>query len=378
MSFCVKCGENVPEELKITFSQCAHHIHADCLSSDPNKSWSKCGLCLGHYEPIIVAEKVGPKRGKPRLMDGVDWCINPGTRNTGSKLATVASYVPMYGKRFEETSENSTNPFFLLKLGKEIPDIMTENQLDLPHFCKVGVTMRDFLENGYSWEDLKHFKDISGKGSKRTLQVIAKGLHTDANDFRDYPEALPFKQVKAETKFKNGDICRLFGLTFPERGSHPGDPVEGGFLQCKGDKNWKAQDCIDLELKMGELSDFGLNYVHQYIELMTGLSQTEANHIDGLLKVSDEMVRDLIDLEAEAEEMEQQRRASLQAEHDRRIQMKARVIPQKEESESESEEPPYFNPNPVIMPEKESPPISLYEIRSKQRARFHGLKKKTK
>ena len=76
--------------------------------------------------------------------------------------------------------------------------------------------------------------------------------------------------------------------------------------------------------------------------------------------------------------MEQQRRASLQAEHDRRIQMKARVIPQKEESESESEEPPYFNPNPVIMPEKESPPISLYEKRSKQRARFHGLKKKTK
>ena len=368
MNGCIRCGGKVPEELKIDFTQCPHHIHSDCHLSDPNRSYKKCGACLGSYEAAKQQQQQQQQvsKGKPRLMDNVDWCISPGSRNTGSKLVAVASYIPKYGKQFEETSENSTNPFFLINLGKQIPDIINENQLDLPHFCKVGVTMRDFLKNGYDWSDLQHFNDISGKGSKRMLQVIVRGLQTNANDFRDYPEELPFQEIKAKTKFNNGDVCRLFGLSCPMRGTRPGDPIEGGFLQCQGDYNWRAQDCVDLGLTFSDLQDFGLNYVHQYLQLMEGLSQREADFLDKALETTDKQIENLIDLEAEAEEMERME------EEKRKAAARARMEAEMAEREVEEIEEKIIQP--IRSPTLISKP--LYEKRSKQRDRFHGLKKK--
>lgn len=390
MSACVKCGESVPLELKMTFRECSHAMHADCLATDAKKSYKQCGACLGLYEQVVPISSSPAKVIKPktRLLDGRDWCINPGTRNEGSTVKAVAAWIPKIGQQFVETVENSRNPFFLLKAGKEIADIMAENELDLPHFCKVGVTMRDFLQNGYTWKDLQAFDDIANRGAARALKVITKGLKTSANDFRDYPQELPFAEVKAHTQFVSGDVCRLFGLTFPERGSKSGDPIEGGYLQCRGDREWKARDCINLGLTMGDLNDFGLTFVHQYLELMSGLSQKEADDADARLETTDDHLRQLIDLEEEAAEEERQRMEIARRQEEARRQ--ARMVPKKEEEEVEEEveeveeEPPIyyhhqapFNPGPIQEEEEEEKEkIPLYEQRMRQRDRLHGLRKK--
>ena len=395
---CVKCGLVVEEELRVPFRQCSHRVHADCLLSDPEeqRSYKKCGLCLGHYAPLekkVVSSAPASFTGEPRLLGNRDWVLSPGARNTGSVMKKVASYIPGLSSKVAENVSNSTNPFFLLQYRKPVGAIMRENGLGLDHFLQVGVTMRDFLQHGYTWNDLKEYEDIAQRGPHRCLQAISTGLKTTANDFRDYPDALPLEEVKAHTKFRNGDVCRLFGLTFPEGGTKPGDPLEGGYLECAGDRNWNAMDCVNMGLSFSDLKDFGLAYVHQYLQMMTGLSEADADAADKALDATEEQIGSLIDLEAEEEERQrieaerlQQEYQARQRETERRMEAMAqrRVAPVEEEYEEEEEEdtrvyhasppPPaqlHFNPPPPRAVQVRIP-TPLYAKRIKERNRRHG------
>lgn len=349
---CVKCGLPVEEELRVPMRQCSHRVHADCLLSDPEevRSYKKCGLCLGHYAPREVLPQ-----SEPRLLGNRDWVLNPGRRNTGSVVQKVASFIPGFGSK--EDASTSKNPFFLLQYRKPVGAMMRENGLGLDHFLEVGVTMRDFLQHGYTWQDLQAYEDIGQKGAHRCLQAISSGLKTTANDFRDYPDALPYKEVREHTRFRNGDVCRLFGLTFPG---------EDGFLECAGDANWNAQDCVDLGLTFSDLKDFGMAYTHQYLQMMMGLSEAEADAADKALGATDEQIASLIDLQAEHEEREAER-MRLEAEARQREMERRRTIVPREEVES-SPPPPVrqFNPPPIRAPEP------LYAKRMKERQRRHG------
>ena len=111
---CVKCGLPVEEELRVPFRQCSHRVHADCLlnDSEEQRSYKKCGLCLGHYTPL--EKKVAPSSstpasftGEPRLLGNRDWVLNPGARNTGSVMKKVASYIPGLSSKVAEDTSNS-------------------------------------------------------------------------------------------------------------------------------------------------------------------------------------------------------------------------------------------------------------------------------
>lgn len=374
---CVKCGLVVEEELRVPFRQCSHRVHADCLLSDPEeqRSYKKCGLCMGHYATL---EKKVPASftGEPRLLGNRDWVLSPGTRNTGSVVKKVAAYIP--GLSSQENVSNSKNPFFLLQYRKPVGAMMSENGLGLDHFLEVGVTMRDFLQHGYTWNDLKAYEDIAKRGAHRSLQAISTGLKTTANDFRDYPDALPLKEVKAHTNFRNGDLCRLFGLTFPESGSKPGDPLEGGYLECAGDRDWNALDCVAMGLSFSDLKDFGMAYVHQYLQIMSGLSEADADAADKALGATDEHIGSLIDLEAEEEERQRIEADRLQKEYEarqreteRRLEALAQrrvVAPQQEEYEEVPPPPRQFNPPPP----RTRMPTPLYAKRIKERNQRHG------
>jgi len=369
---CVKCGLPVEEELRIPLRQCSHRVHADCLLADPEdvRSYKKCGLCLGHY--AALEKKVTAPVGEPRLLGARDWVLNPGARNTGSVVKKVASLIPGLGSK--EDTFTSKNPFFLLQHRKPIGAIMQENALGLDHFLQVGVTMRDFLQHGYTWRDLQQYEDIGKRGTHRALQAISTGLKTTANDFRDYPDALPVQEVREHTRFRNGDVCRLFGLTFPASGSRPGDPMEGGYLECNGDVQWNALDCVQMGLTFSDLKDFGMAYVHQYLQIMTGLSEADADAADKALHATDDQINSLIDLQAEQEERErvaaeqmQMEMEARQRETERRMQaMQRSVVPPPQEEEQVYVPVREFNPPPHRAPKP------LYAKRVKERALRHG------
>lgn len=360
---CVKCGELVEEELRVPFRECSHRVHADCLMDDPNPNYKKCGLCLGYYAPLSSSSSVSI--GEPHLAGNRDWVLNPGKKSGASVLSAVGSLLP-----FRAAQKQAETPLSLIQQRKPLDRIMSENNFGLDHFLEAGVTMRDFLVNGYQWEDLLVFEDLSKKGAKRALQAVSSGLKTTANDFRDYPDALPFAAVKEHTRFKTSDLCRLFGLEFPQGGGQmTGEPLHGGFLQCCGDRNWDVSDCVEtFGLVFSDLENMGLAYTHQYDDLMAGLSEVEAAKMDKALKVSEQQLKKLIDLEAlEAAALE--REASIK----QRIALAA-AAPEEISSEEEISPTISYIRKPPFNPPPPQEPVPLVERRVRTRAKLHGLK----
>ena len=309
--------------------------------------------------PLGSALKAGPV-SEPHIVGDRDFVLEPGARNKGSLVKAVASYIPGLASRVAETVETSQNPFFLLQHRVPIDTIIAHNRLGLDHFLQVGVTVRDFLQHGYTWDDLTKFEDISSKGSRRALQAICTGLKATANDFKDYPDAFPVEAVQKQTQFKRSDLCSLFGLTFPEA---------GGLLECHGNQNWNALDCAQLGVRITDLMDFGMGYVHQYEALFDGISQEETLEAEKQLRVKDTHLEELIDLEEELRLLDEKERAKTR----RRKPIARQPMPIEEEEEEEEEEV-IASPRREFKPPKikTSPKPKIYEIRSKQRTARHG------
>jgi hypothetical protein len=274
---CSFCGEPAEEALSIRHRECGHLTHADCLDTSKKPNYKKCGACTGENVSLSAIASLSPISSslqEPRTIDGIDYVLRPGLKRNANALMRVAAYVPGLGSRVAENVENSTNPEFLLNNKVPVTTIMKRNKLGLDHFLRAGVTLEDFLKNGYTWKDLVQFEDISGrKGPKRALQALCVGLQGNATHFRDYPDAFPYAQVKAHTKCDTKDLEQYFGLTFPPDGP----------LECMGDQNWSARDCLALGLRMDDLCDLGLMYVEQFQDLLEGLSRHELDSIDAKL-----------------------------------------------------------------------------------------------
>jgi hypothetical protein len=255
---------------------------------DPNiKATPKlCAGCDGVVAPIgrkAASESIS----EPHTTDGINYILNPGVKRGASKLKAVASYIPGLSSRVVEDVKTSQDPEFLLANHVPLPTIMKVNKLGLDHFLKAGIQMEDFLKNGYTWKDLQVFEAISRKGAKTSLQAITVGLHATANLFRDYPDAFPFDEIKAQTKLQNSDLCELFGLTFPDNAP----------LECYGDQQWNALHCVNLGLTMDDLTDFGLTSKQQYEELYSTVPKKMVSSCQKKLQVEPSHLGALIDLE---------------------------------------------------------------------------------
>jgi hypothetical protein len=202
--------------------------------------------------------------------------------------AIVGSLLP--GGTPAKAGGAGVDPLDLLNHKVPITDVMRKHQLGLDHFLRAGITLEDFLKNGYMWhQDLLQFEDLSGrKGQRRAMQALTIGMRANATHFRDYPEAFPYADVMKHVGLSQADVCRTFGLVFPEDGP----------LECYGDQRWTAKDCVALGLCMDDLVDAaGLRYKQQYEDLMHGLSRREASAAEKALETRIEHVQALVDLE---------------------------------------------------------------------------------
>ncbi|MBX9635981.1 MAG: hypothetical protein K2Q45_00330 [Nitrosomonas sp.] len=290
MSTCSQCALEAEAHLSIQHTKCHHYSHVDCLSEPHN--FELCPSCASGDAPktpmaAAAAAAVGAQAvgGEPHTTDGRNYILYPGTKAGTSTLKIIGSWL---SKQPEENVKTSQNPIFLLNNKVPIETIMRQNKLGLDHFLKAGVTMDDFLKNNYSWNDLMKFEYLQ-KGGKRAFQTLTIGLKANANHFRDYPDLFPPNEVQSHIGFKNADYCKSFGLEFDPHGP----------LMCNGDDRWSANDCLALGLNIDDLIDFGLVYIQQYEDLMTGLTPSEAQDAEKNLRTTVEHLKQLKDANEE-------------------------------------------------------------------------------
>lgn len=295
---CSFCGDFADDDLSIVHRHCGGRTHADCLPSGKAVNYKLCGICTGETVSLsdVASMDVTPPAAtqEPFPPDGIDYVLQPGSKpkQASSAWRMVAGLLSR-SKSTTATANSTDNlrtsqdPEFLLKNRVPVRDMLRFNKLGLQHMLKAGIDMSDFLSNGYTWNDLLLYADVGRKGATRAKQTLV-GLKCTANHFRDYPDALPYVKVASHAQLQPYDLCTHFGLGFPV------EPP--GALQCVGDENWTARDCVRLGLKMDDLMDFGLVGVQQYEDLMVGLSKPDAVAAERELKVTAAHIGGLIDL----------------------------------------------------------------------------------
>jgi hypothetical protein len=280
---CSLCGEKA-DSLGIWHRKCGCFTHTDCFyKNDIDPNYKTCPQHLGQVSAPEVKE--------PMPTDGVDYVLFPGTPENGGGggggiVSNIASLVLRKGAA--SAKSHSGGGIALLRQRVPIKNIMSKHKLGLQHLLKEGVHIVDFLDNGYTWEDIKCYEDMCSKGRERSCKVLL-ALGVRATHLKEDPVALPAKQMREDMGLISGDFCQVLGLTFPDTGS----------LRCDGDDNWNAKHCVDFGLSGQDLCDFGLTYLQQYEDLMYGLSKGDAATAERDLGMTREIIAGLDDCNEE-------------------------------------------------------------------------------
>ena len=275
-------------------TDCGHWTHTECWRSlDKPKDYENCPRCLGY----VMAPINGMPENEPVTDDGIDYVMNPPTKTSLSMLRGAAAQILSVLSRNKRT--DTANPFSLLAQGPyqmSIESIIGTHGIGLQHMIKAGVTIDDFLTNGYSLKDLQLFKDLTGldgRGQDRAQQALY-ALKMTADHLRDYGSSLlPIAKMRDELGITPEKICYMYGLGCPP----------GGFtLSSPASEDWTARDVLELGFTMDDLLDYaGLEYQEQYFALEP-TTEDELN-----LKVVPAHAERLRSLEAEQQETEIER-----------------------------------------------------------------------
>jgi hypothetical protein len=236
---CPSCYKTVEAGLHGMKLECNHWVHTKCLDKkEPN--FEKCNMCLSSSSSPS-SSSFSPYDHD--AIDGRDYISNP---------VSSASWV--YKAFVKE-------PFTWLREHKKLEWIMNEKKYGLQKLLQAGVCIEDFLQNGYTWDNLKIYK-----GFQERLVPTLKALKCNAEHFREY---------KNDFKLTGRQLVEDFGLYFP-KGGKP--------MQCMGGKNqksWIASELVDLGFEIKDLFGADMQYIEQY----AALQPTDEDEIK--LKVED-------------------------------------------------------------------------------------------
>lgn len=273
---CSVCRGEAGAHNSFRHKECGHLTHADCCNP-AEINYKLCNACLNPYEepwPEIP-------EGDPHPGDGHDYVLEPGAR-TSTAWSAVTSLI---GKR------TAVNPLDMLQKRTPVDVMMKKHKIGLHHILQAGGDIMDFLSNGYTWNDLLKYEDVSKKGPERALHTM-HALGLSASHLRTYPNELPWESLKKHMELDTGSLYEHFGLHFPAAGQP---------IQCQGDNmSWNAFDLIKLGVTMDDLMSFGMTHVDQYQDLMEGLTKKRANEAEQKLGTTSAHLNELI-LEEEEE-----------------------------------------------------------------------------
>jgi hypothetical protein len=330
MANCPVCSLIAEPNYSITGDICKHTFHVDCAG--PSINYDHCPACLNKDQK----QSIGTLFSEPHTLDGIDYVIFPGEKKKDSILRNgISSVVSIMSRTKDKKTET---PFDLLKKRIPVETIMKKYGYGLDHMLKEGVDIDDFLSNGYKWNDLILFEDISKNGPNRSLQTFTNGLNLNASHLKTYSDWIPIDKFRKLTQISGSQFNTLLGLRFEEDGP----------LSCHGmDFNWDAKDCVKLGLKMSDLLAIGMVWIEQYQDLMSNLTQEEQIEAENALQVS---VDHLKSLESCTKLQEEQTKRAVR--ELKRLEEKERSINNFQVIEEE-DEPPFIEEENQFYFEKE-------------------------
>ncbi len=282
MANCNICSHPAEPAYSITYINCPCTSHADCVGQDIDVD--KCVNCLAG-KPVVETVAV---ISEPHTEDGIDYVSKPGTKGK-SVLSKIASIIP--GVRKAAPAQPVWTPEQLLKKRVPIDVIMTKHGYGLDHMLRDGITIDDFIINGYKWSDLTKFEYISKEGQFKALKTFVDGLKLNANHLKNHPNVFPIEQFKEVTGISNAQYRSLLGMKIPR--NNP--------LQCDNDISWNAKDCVRLGIEMSDLIDWGMYCSAQFNDLMDGLTKNEQEQAMVDLNVTEEHLAQLADFDKKHE-----------------------------------------------------------------------------
>jgi hypothetical protein len=251
--------------------KCGCYTHTACHIGLADKR----PLCPLHAPSSDASKKINTLI-EPKDMQGGDWIGRPprGVSTIGHLWTTLTELN-------KQDIEDIKNPLTLLKKKTPIEYMIRDKQMGLVHMYDAGITLKNFLDCGYSIDELCVYEDIGKLGPERATSALqALGLTPDM--LLDYPTLLPIKTM--QTKF-NLDAKTIAseqtggGLYF-----HPTDG-----LRTKTTGPWSVDDIIKLGFKFSDLQEYcGLRTRDQWDSLnatnahMKALKCTQRD-IDGLV-----------------------------------------------------------------------------------------------
>lgn len=250
-SECPVCFKSVSKGLSITHEVCGHMTHGHCMDQT-NPDFDRCVNCQSGS-----TLQVSNAPSSPRSFQGRDYIGDPMMDSAGI-LASLSGML----KR---------NPAKeLLAKGKSLKHLKAQHDAHLQYMLHHGVTIDDYLKNGYTYADLERcYSDLT---TRRKDTLFALGCNAD--HFR-------LDQVPIGKDISGSDMIEYFGLHFPP-GCQPlvayGSSVE---------KPWTMKDLIKLGLRAKDLRSAGLEYFEQYQNLFPQDREEE------IMGITDEFVEEL-------------------------------------------------------------------------------------
>lgn len=250
----------------IQFLECKHWVHTKCFKQNQcNFEYCKEG-CSGpapsDSSSVRVLEEESNYQGHDYISNPKDPSWWTSTRQTflGSEVARLLDAGP-----------------------KKCPIawLIKDKGYGLQHLLADGIDIEDFVTNGYTWQDLKQFKDMQTR-PKEALYA----LHLNAEHLRDYPEALPVKDIGITGQ----ELVELYGFYFPE------DSDEAEVLNGRNIKRWTAKDLVQLGMTVRDLFGADMRTFEQY-EALSPSDEDEAalgvkdEHINALPSIKEQQAK---------------------------------------------------------------------------------------
>ena len=223
---------------------CGHSMHSSCIRKFNDMDVKQCIECSGRTVALPSIEET--------VYNGHDYVSEP-------KPTTVWL--------------RNKEPFTFLTAKKPIKWIVCEKKWGLQRLLSAGVTIDDFVKNGYTWSDVKFFKDMQ---SRPREALYALGCNME--HFRDYAHSLP----AAEIGIIGRDYSEWFGFQFADKKGPP--TVKGG----KNTVTWKCDELLALGITFDDLTYAGMTHVEQFVHIEANDSQ------ETQLGVTDENFKRLI------------------------------------------------------------------------------------
>ena len=267
---CPSCRYAVEPGLYGIRLECGHWTHTKCLDS-ANPNFDKCAACSGLVNlniPQFLADE-------PDSYNGRDYVQKPLSDSIFTAIST----------------RMSKEPFKWIADKVPLTWMIREQEYGLQRMLSAGVRFEDFVRAGYTWDDLKAFKDFGSPDRKDRAREALFALKCNAENLRDYHHLVG--GMVGELGIEGRHLVELFGLHFPENSCRPLSTIGG-----HNDKPWVAGDLVKLGFKMRDLFGAGLTYVEQYALL----KPTDSDEI--ALGVTDQDISELPSLT----EMEKQKR----------------------------------------------------------------------